>query len=120
MRTKNNGQRRNTKTYRRLFSALVIFSTAFPLQGCKTMAERQAIGRAIGEGLIGANQAHQDNLQRHRELIEWQNANIPRYQLQRAPVAPQPVMVQPVAPAYSNNPSQQFLNQGLWAIPGGQ
>jgi len=99
-------------SYQSLQRALVAISALVLLQGCKTMEER---AEAFGEGLMRAAAVDRQNREDHQRLIEWQNThnNVGRA-LPMRPAASQPVYVQPVAPAYSDNPSQQFLNQGMW------
>lgn len=122
---KSNG--RHLQGHKRISRALVALTALVLLQGCKTMEEREAYARAIGTGIVGAAEIDRQNRQEHQRLVEWQNANnvwskpLPM----RQPAAQgfqywqqQPTQIQRPDPAYTPNPSQEFLNQGMWSRPG--
>lgn len=103
-------------SYRNLSLLALVSAFSLSISGCKTMEERV---HAFGQGVIRAAEADRQARVEHQQLVEWQNThnNVGRA-LPMRPQATQPVYVQPVAPAYSNNPSQQFLNQGMWKHSG--
>lgn len=103
-------------SYQGLQRALVALSALVLLQGCKTMEHR---AQAFGEGLMRAAEMNRQNREDHQRLVEWQNThNNVGAPLPMRPAAPQTVIQQgPRNPAYTPNPSQEFLNQGLYSRP---
>ena len=116
MQTTNRQKTSSVPSNQRIQRALVAISALLLLQGCKTMEVR---AQALGEGIVRAAQINHQNRVNHQRLVDWQNAQPQSQPLPwRQPAASQPVITQPVAPAYSNNPSQVFLQQGMWQRPG--
>ena len=101
---------KSRQSYKILPKTAFLLTALVLLQGCKTMGVN---AQAMGQALMMTNQVVQQNVRQHQAI---RNSNTKP--ILAAPMRQQQniyMNTQPVSPAYSTNPSQQFLNQGMWS-----